>query len=102
MWWVLQITACAILTAAALYVRSYGWSLQTYLVLAGANVFFASWMIVKSYEIAPSFLVAWFVGSATLAVCGLVGSVFILHEVVEWYKYVGAVLTATGGVLLVI
>lgn len=102
MWWILQITACALVTVGLVLGRYYGFTVSMWLVNSFIAVAFTTWMFVKSYEVAPSFLAAWFVGTAALAIFGFVGSAFIFHEAVEWYKYLAAGLVVVGGVLLVV
>lgn len=80
MWWILQIAACAVVIAADMYARRYGWSLQSYLVVVGANACFASWAFIRSFELAPSFMTVWFIGSAALALFGLLGSVLFFRK----------------------
>lgn len=102
LWWILQVTGSTGVLAALMYSRIHGlcWkSYIFYLILAATSI---SWMFLKSYEIAPSFFQAWFIGTSALALLGFGANYFYFNEIVSVTNYVGAVVALTGSLLLIL
>jgi drug/metabolite transporter (DMT)-like permease len=55
---------------------------------------------LKFYGAAPSFLSAWFLGSALTSISGFVASMFIFHEQPNFANGLGIGLILFGGFLL--
>ena len=55
---------------------------------------------LKFYQASPSFLTAWFLGSALTSIAGYVASVFIFHEQPNFANGLGIGLILFGGFLL--
>lgn len=102
MWWILQIIGALGVTIALAPGRVWGFTWFTYLwymIWAGTT---ASWMLTKSYQIAPSFIQAWFLCAGALAVFGFLVGVFLFHDSVNLYQLGGVILILVGSYLLII
>ena len=102
MWWILQLAGCAAITATLTYSRVCGLNVTTYVVYVLTQVVFIGWAFPVSYAKAPSFMQAWFLGTATLALGGFAVSFFYLKEVVNIHNYIGVILTIIGSILLIL
>lgn len=105
MWWILQIVAIICVTIALMFARWYGLNYTGLLVPWTVKVgieFIAAYAFIRSYAIAPSFFQPWFLGAASLALLGFLGSLIFFGEVVSNIKILGAVLALVGTALLII
>lgn len=101
MWWILQVTGCLAITATLTYMRVAGLNVATYSVYILVQAAFIGWAFPVSYERAPSFFQAWFIGNATLAIGGFAVSL-LLKDIVHIHNYIGAALAIIGTVLLIL
>ena len=101
MWWILQITGSLAVVAVLTYSRIVGLSLSSYSIYVLAQAAFIGWCFPISYMKAPSFLQAWFLGNATLAIGGFLVSM-ILKDTISINHVAGAVLATAGSILLII
>jgi len=100
-WWLLQVLGVLGITIALAPGRSWGISIQSwiwYMVWVGAT---ASWMLLKSFSIAPSFIQAWFIGAGSLTVLGFLVGVVYYHDVVKLSHVIGIGFTLIGTYLLI-
>jgi hypothetical protein len=102
MWWSLQITGCLAIVATLTYSRIAGLCPTTYAVYVAVQAVFIAWAFPVSYSKAPSFLQAWFLGNAVLALGGFAVSTLFLKEIANIHNYVGAVAVIIGSILLII
>jgi len=102
LWWILQLTGSAGVFVALAYGKIKGLCWESFLVYITISFSICSWMFLKSYEIAPSFFQAWFVGTAALALCGFAGSIFYFKDVVSLLNYIGAIAVLIGSGLLIL
>ncbi len=101
-WWIIQVTGCLSITVALAYMRMVGLSASSYAAYVILQVAFIGWAFPISYAKAPSFLQAWFLGNATLALGGFVISCFYLKEIANIHNYIGAAAVIIGSVLLIL
>lgn len=101
LWWILQLTGSISVFIALTYGRIEGLNWNSYLVYMSITAVSISWMFLKSFEIAPSFFQAWFVGTIALSLCGFAGSTLYFKEVVSLTNYIGAIIALTGSFLLI-
>jgi drug/metabolite transporter (DMT)-like permease len=99
-WWALQIAAGLMIFTSHVVNRRLGLCLTSYLYYSLISVCFTAWMLPLSYQKAPSFFQPWFLGLITLNVFGMMGSVFYFHETVNWYNWLGALISILGCVLI--
>jgi len=102
LWWILQITGSLGVYFALVPGRKFGLCVKSYAIYIIIAATTASWMFLKSYQLAPSFFQAWFVGTAALALLGFAGSVFYFKEAISITNYLGAVACITGSALLIL
>jgi len=102
LWWILQLTGSIGVFIALAYGRVKGLNWNSYLVYILISILICSWMFLKSYEIAPSFFQAWFVGAAALFLCGFGGSILYFKEVLDLVNFIGAAVVLVGSFLLII
>lgn len=102
LWWILQITGSLGVYFALVPGRKFGLCVKSYLIYIIIAATTASWMFLKSYQLAPSFFQAWFVGTAALALLGFLGSLFYFGESVSITNYVGATLGIIGSAMLIL
>jgi hypothetical protein len=102
LWWILQVTGSMGVLVALMYSRIHGLCLKSYIVYLIMTITTASWMFMKSYEIAPSFFQAWFIGTGALALLGFGANYFYFNEVVSVTNYVGAIIALAGSLLLIL
>jgi hypothetical protein len=102
LWWILQITGSIGVMIALTFGMIHGFCWKSYgfyMFMAGTT---AGWMFLKSYETAPSFFHAWFMGTAALALLGFFTSKYYFNETLILPNYIGAVITILGSGLLII
>ena len=102
LWWILQITGSMGILVALTYGRIHGFNWRSYGVYMCMAAMIAGWMFLKSYEIAPSFFSAWFVGTAALSLLGFFTSRYYFNEVLILSNYIGALIVVIGSTLLII
>ncbi len=102
LWWILQLMGCIGVYIAFVPSRTLGLCWKSYLFYLAISITTCSWMFLKSFELAPSFLQAWFIGTAGLAICGFLGSMFYFGETISIVNYIGAAITLVGAVLLIL
>ena len=102
LWWVLQIGGSLGVYFALIPGRIHGLCHKSYIIYMIMAATTASWMFLKSYELAPSFFQAWFVGTAALALFGFFGSLFYFKEVVSVLNYIAAIMVLVGSGLLIL
>lgn len=102
LWWILQVLACVFVYIALVPSRTLGLCWKSYLFYITISITTCSWMFLKSFEMAPSFIQPWFIATASLALCGFLGSLFYFGEAVSVTNYVGAVISLIGAALLII
>ena len=102
LWWILQITGSLGVYFALIPGRKFGLCPKSYIIYLIVAATTCSWMFLKSYQIAPSFFQAWFMGTAALALLGFLGSIFYFKETVSMLNYAGAVLGLAGCTLLIL
>ena len=102
LWWILQITGSMGVLVALAYGRSHGFTWNSYGVYMCMAATTIGWMFLKSYEIAPSFFGAWFVGTAALALLGFLASRYYFNEVLILPNYLGAITVLIGSALLIV
>jgi len=102
LWWILQLVGCAGVYIAFVPSRTLGLCWKSYLFYLILAITTFSWMFLKSFETAPSFFQAWFVGTASLALCGFLGSLFYFGETISTVNYAGATISLIGAVLLIL
>ncbi len=102
LWWILQLVGCVGVYIALASGRIFGLCWKSYLFYVTISTVTFSWMFLKSFEIAPSFFQAWFIGTASLALCGVIGSIFYFNETVSVINYVGAGISLIGATLLIL
>jgi drug/metabolite transporter (DMT)-like permease len=79
------------------------WSLSIFwLLIVGIlpTTFLTQYGFVKAYLLAPSFIQAWFIGSAFTSIAGFLCSVFIFHEQIKAVNIIGIAFILLGGWLL--
>jgi len=74
------------------------WPLLLFMVVP--TTFGTQFAFLKFYQAAPSFLSAWFMGSALTSIVGFVASVFVFHEQPNFMNGLGIGLILLGGFLL--
>lgn len=102
LWWILQVIGSAGVCMTLAYSRIHGFCLKSYLVYVVMAITVMGWMFLKSYEIAPSFFQAWFIGTSALAIFGLSTSYFYFNEIINIPNYIGMVLVMIGSLLMII
>jgi drug/metabolite transporter (DMT)-like permease len=100
LWWILQITGSLGIYFALASGRIYGLCWRSYFTYVAIGTTTASWMFLKSYQLAPSFFQAWFVGTASLAIIGFIGSMFYFKESPTALGYFGALISLIGMCML--
>lgn len=100
MWALFQVLACLIIVAVSSSYRYYGFTIQVWLV---SLIFIlpAQVLLCKSFESAPSFFSAAFLGNVVLAVCMFSSSFLFFDGVVAFRHYVGITLAIVAGYLLI-
>jgi hypothetical protein len=101
LWWILQITGSLGVYFALIPGRKFGLCAKSYIIYLIMAATTCSWMFLKSYQLAPSFFQAWFVGTAALTLLGFLGSAFYFKETIGFYNYVGAVIVVAGSAMLI-
>ncbi len=101
MWIILQILGCALIAGCHIINRERGLDWYSYTIYIAMNVFFTGWMFPISYNKAPSFFQAYFIGLVFLAIVGFLISVFYFKESLLWYNYAAAVGAIVCAFLLV-
>ncbi len=101
MWWILQIIGCAVVTSVQMVNRQYGLGLTSWLVysLTACTVTYLSF--ARSYEIAPSFTLAWMFGQTALNTFGLIGGLLIFKNALTVQQWIGVVMSIVGGYLMI-
>lgn len=102
LWWILQVTGSAGVLVALVYGRIHGFCLKSYIFYLIMCITIAGWTFLKSFEIAPSFFQAWFVGTASLALFGLGASYFYFNETVSVINNVGMVMAIVGSLFMIL
>jgi hypothetical protein len=102
LWWILQITGSVGVCCALIPGREFGLCVKSYIIYIIIAITMLSWMFLKSFQLAPSFFQAWFVGTTSLALLGFLGSLFYFGETVSIVNYIGAGLGILGSVMLII
>ncbi len=102
LWWILQITGSMGVLVALTYGRVNGFCWGSYFVYMFMAATTAGWMFLKSYEIAPSFFQAWFIGITALSLLGFLTSKYYFNDAIILPNYVGALATMLGSALLII
>jgi len=102
LWWILQITGSVGVYFALIPGRKFGLCVKSYIIYMIIAATTASWMFLKSYQLAPSFFQAWFIGTAALGLIGFLGSFFYFKEVISIANYVGAATGLLGLYLLIL
>ena len=100
MWWFFQILACLIIVAVSSSYRHYGFTLQVWL-LSLVFILPAQALLCKSYDLAPSFFSAAFLGNVVLAVTMFLASFLFFDGVIALRHYIGIALAITAGYLLI-
>lgn len=100
MWILLQMLACLIVVGINSIYRQYGLTWATWL-LSLLFVLPAQFFYGRSFEQAPTFFSAWFLGSAVLAVSGFLVSLLLFDGIVNTKCYIGLALTIVGAYLLI-
>lgn len=101
MWWILQIVGCAVVCAVQMVNRKYGVCVSSWLVYSLTASTITYFSFAKSFEIAPSFTLAWMFGQTALNVFGLLAGLVIFKDVVTLQQWIGIVLSIVGGYLLI-
>ncbi len=102
LWWVLQITGSLGVYFALIPGKKFGLCVKSYVIYMIIAATTASWMFLKSYQLAPSFFQAWFVGNAALTLFGFFGSLFYFGESLSIIKYIGACAIISGSTMLIL
>lgn len=102
LWWILQIVGSLGVFVALAYARVKGFNWNSYLVYILISISICSWIFLKSYEIAPSFFQAWFVGTTSMVLLGFLGSLFYFGETVSIINYIGAGFGILASVMLIL
>jgi hypothetical protein len=102
LWWILQITGSLGVYFALIPGKKFGLCVKSYIIYMIIAATTASWMFLKSYQLAPSFFQAWFVGTAALTLLGFFGSLFYFKETISIFNYIGAFVVISGSALLVL
>jgi len=101
MWWVTQIIGCVFVTIINYVYRIHGASTIS---IVGTTPL---WMLVgvffsMSYNKAPTFMQAWFLGAIVLAAFGLLTSLVLLKESAGAYNVIGMALAIIASLLLAV
>lgn len=99
MWWPYQVAAAVVVASINSMFRHYGMNYKTMIismvVIAAAQILYA-----KSYTQAPSFIQPWFIGTASLAICGLLSSIILFDGVIGMRHYTGIIFILSGAYML--
>lgn len=80
----------------------YGWPFMILLMaMVIPTTFGTQFGFAKAYQLAPSFFVAWFVGTAFSAITGFLTSVLLFREAVTFLNMAGIILIIGGAYCLI-
>jgi hypothetical protein len=102
MWIFWTIVSFLLISSVQFTQRYYGMCWTSYIIYIVVCVGVTGWSLPLSYELAPSLLHPWFVSIGCLSILGLLGSIFIFHDVVSVWNYVGAVVILIGSSMMMI
>jgi hypothetical protein len=102
MWIFWTVLSFMFISSAQFVNRYYGMCWTSYLIYTSICVFVTGWSLPLSYQLAPSLLHPWFLGIGFLSILGFLGSIFIFHDIVSIWSYVGAVIVLIGSGIMMI
>src|SRR6056297_251753 len=100
MWWITQIIAIFFIFLAQVLNRHFGLSFYGVTCYSMITVFILSWLLPLSYQLAPSFFQAYFLGIIALSVFGVIGSNLFFNDAISLINYIGIFLSLGGCVLI--
>ena len=101
MWWILQIIGSIGICSAQVISRKLGFGVPSWAIYSMIAIFITCPSFGKSFAIAPTFTGAWFVGTTTLNVLGIVAGLMVFHDVVSPMQWVGIGLSVVAGYLII-
>lgn len=102
MWIFWTLVSFLFISLAQFVNRHYGMCWTSYLIYSFICIFITGWTLPLSYQLAPSLLHPWFMSIGFLAIVGFLGSIFIFHDVVSIWNYIGAVVILFGSGMMLI
>jgi len=105
MWWICQILAVTLISAAHVFNRWAGLNEVGFFIKWGVNVgmqVIAAPLFITAYMRAPSLFQPWFLGTASIALLGFLASLIFFGESIVVLKILGAALALAGAVLLIL
>ena len=97
---ILGVASCAVAHAAGKYYG--GLNLISFSIYSILSIAIAGWAFPKSYEFAPTFFQAFFVGTGALAIFIFIISFMMFHEAVSIWNIIGAIGVVGCSILLII
>lgn len=99
MWWMTQVTGCALVLVINCTYRAHG--LSTLSIVGTVPL----WLLVGvlfslSYSKAPTFIQPWFLGTIVMSTLGFLASVVLLEESVKTQNVIGIALSIIASALL--
>ena len=107
-WWIFQITGCLLIFTSMLINTKYGLCWESWAYYSFIVAGFTAWMFPLSYgyDNGSKFFAIWFLSNATLALCGFIGTFFVLpklmgiqSEPISNINIIGAITIVIGAIL---
>lgn len=102
MWILWTIVSFLFISGAQFVNRYYGMCWTSYIIYTSICVLITGWTLPLSYQLAPSLLHPWFLSIGCLSILGFIGSIFLFHDAVSIWNYVGAVVILIGSSMMMI
>lgn len=99
-WWLTQIVACLVVAIVNSLFRYFGLSWKIILFVLPFIIWNLT-LFCTSFQKAPTFFQAWFLGNAALAVFGFTISYIFFDGMINLKHYLGMMFTIAGMTLLV-
>ncbi len=104
MWLVYNLIGAISLALVNSFFKANPWSLSTWGMITMMIIptfLFTQGGFAHAYRLAPSFMAAWFSGSAFSAICGLLCSLYFFGKQIEAVNSIGIILILSGTWMLI-